>query len=724
MGGKSSKAEDKRNKKPVPTITASRTKKTLTENVPTQASNDDGAFGVRRFRRKSISDLEPDLVDRSDNTTIMSKAAPIQAYKPIRHKHIKNDDGAVGGRSLGSKSKSDLDPESRLSFDDDIFHSTRKDSLGGLYFHDDVWPITKHKQAQGMDKLNADTTVITIKSKREKALVCVSIDFGTTYSGYAYSFKSSPNDIIGRGGGQQIKTPTIVLLDPQKNMVAFGDKATNKYLQLVKNKQHTSWYMFERFKMALFVRDGPLDKDIIIEDIMGKKMRAIDIFSLAINFIKTEVLNTLTDKEHMKDIDINSENDLQWVLTVPAIWNDLSKKFMRDAATKAGIPDEMLTLALEPEAASLYCKEQLGISKLPSGHRYMVADLGGGTADITVHEVNHDGTLSEIHQPTGGDFGGTNVDNKFINTLVQIFGADLFQKFKQNCTDEYIDFMQSFETKKRHFNSTSRMTIRFPVKLREMYEMDIGEKVETTLAQTPFARNLEFKNDKLIISVDLAKSFFDEAIDKIDKSISDLLKKVKPLNHILLVGGFSESPYLQSVLRNTFGNMVIIPEEPSSAVLRGAVMYGHKPLAIAARVCKYTYGIARMMKFKQHHPPNKKIEIDGMAYCDDIFDKHIEIGTKMSVANAEHVTAHEYFPTMSEMRQAVLEVYASPKRNPKYVDEDGCQLVGLIKVDIDPQGDIYAKILVKLMFGGTELRIQVTDVKQNIVTNANFDFLG
>ncbi|XP_052278635.1 heat shock 70 kDa protein 12A-like isoform X4 [Dreissena polymorpha] len=687
MGGKSSKAEDKRNKKPVPTITASRTKKTLTENVPTQASNDDGAFGVRRFRRKSISDLEPDLVDRSDNTTIMSKAAPIQAYKPIRHKHIKNDDGAVGGRSLGSKSKSDLDdgavggrilrtksdvdidPESRLSFDDDIFHSTRKDSLGGLYFHDDVWPITKHKQAQGMDKLNADTTVITIKSKREKALVCVSIDFGTTYSGYAYSFKSSPNDIIGRGGGQQIKTPTIVLLDPQKNMVAFGDKATNKYLQLVKNKQHTSWYMFERFKMALFVRDG-------------------------------------------------------WVLTVPAIWNDLSKKFMRDAATKAGIPDEMLTLALEPEAASLYCKEQLGISKLPSGHRYMVADLGGGTADITVHEVNHDGTLSEIHQPTGGDFGGTNVDNKFINTLVQIFGADLFQKFKQNCTDEYIDFMQSFETKKRHFNSTSRMTIRFPVKLREMYEMDIGEKVETTLAQTPFARNLEFKNDKLIISVDLAKSFFDEAIDKIDKSISDLLKKVKPLNHILLVGGFSESPYLQSVLRNTFGNMVIIPEEPSSAVLRGAVMYGHKPLAIAARVCKYTYGIARMMKFKQHHPPNKKIEIDGMAYCDDIFDKHIEIGTKMSVANAEHVTAHEYFPTMSEMRQAVLEVYASPKRNPKYVDEDGCQLVGLIKVDIDPQGDIYAKILVKLMFGGTELRIQVTDVKQNIVTNANFDFLG
>ncbi|KAH3843678.1 hypothetical protein DPMN_117205 [Dreissena polymorpha] len=62
------------------------------------------------------------------------------------------------------------------------------------------------------------------------------------------------------------------------------------------------------------------------------------------------------------------------------------------------------------------------------------------------------------------------------------------------------------------------------------------------------------------------------------------------------------------------------------------------------------------------------------------------------------------------MRLAVLEVSASPKRNPKYVDEDGCQLVGLIKADIDPQGYVYSKILVKLMFGGTELRIQVTDV--------------
>ncbi|KAH3843669.1 hypothetical protein DPMN_117196 [Dreissena polymorpha] len=510
-------------------------------------------------------------------------------------------------------------------------------------------------------------------------------------------------------------------------MVAFGDEAKTKYQELVKLKNHRNWYLFERFKMALFTRDGPLDKDMVIEDILGKKMEAIEIFSHAIRFIKTEVMNTLTDKKQMADMGdfgISSETDVHWVLTVPAIWNDLSKKFMRDAATKAGIPDDLLTLALEPEAASLYCKEQLGVSHLPAGQRYMVLDLGGGTADITAHEVNPNGTLSEIYQPTGGNFGGTNVDNKFINTLVQILGAPLFQKFKQDFMDEYLEFMQNFEIKKRNFDSTERITIRFPVQLREKYEEEVGETVESSLGQKPFAKQLEFKNDKLIISVDMVKSFFDEPLERIIKIVEDVVENVKPINHILLVGGFSESPFLQSVLRNKFGKMVIIPQEPSLAVLHGAVMYGHKPLAIAARVCKYTYGIARLMKFKPHHPQNKKIQIDGTDYCDAIFNKHIEIGTKISEADAENVTAHEYFPSSSVMKQAVLEIYASPKKNPKFVDEDGCQFVGLIKMDIDPEGDIFSKLLVKLMFGGTELRIQVTDVKHNTVTNACVDFLG
>ncbi|XP_060588401.1 heat shock 70 kDa protein 12A-like [Ruditapes philippinarum] len=189
--------------------------------------------------------------------------------------------------------------------------------------------------------------------------------------------------------------------------------------------------------MKLFVKGLPLHKDMEIEDILGKPMKAIDIFSGAIRYIKEHLLNVLNDPDREDQLSVKPDTDIRWVLTVPAIWNDLSKKFMREAAANAGIPDHMLLLALEPEAASLYCKRELGTDTIPIGCRYLVLDLGGGTADITCHEVNTDGTLKELHPPTGGDFGGTNVDNAFMNVLVRIFGADIIKQFKQQCMNGY-----------------------------------------------------------------------------------------------------------------------------------------------------------------------------------------------------------------------------------------------------------------------------------------------
>jgi hypothetical protein len=111
-------------------------------------------------------------------------------------------------------------------------------------------------------------------------------------------------------------------------------------------------------------------------------------------------------------------------------------------------------------------------------------------------------------------------------------------------------------------------------------------------------------------------------------------------------------------------------------------------------------------------------------YCDDAFNKHIEVGTEVHVHSADTAKEHEYFPSSAHMKQAVLEVYKSPKKNPMFIDEEGSEFVGLIKVDIDPKGDIWSKLLVKLIFGGTELKIQVKDVKNGTITTAAVDFLG
>ena len=64
-----------------------------------------------------------------------------------------------------------------------------------------------------------------------------------------------------------------------------------------------------------------------MSDIKGKQMKAIDVFSAAIEYLKNHLLEEL--KKRGMD---RCEEDIRWVLTVPAIWNDPAKQFMRDAA--------------------------------------------------------------------------------------------------------------------------------------------------------------------------------------------------------------------------------------------------------------------------------------------------------------------------------------------------------------------------------------------------------
>jgi molecular chaperone DnaK (HSP70) len=82
------------------------------------------------------------------------------------------------------------------------------------------------------------------------------------------------------------------------------------------------------------------------------------------------------------------------VLTVPALWSEEHKLFMRKAAVAAGIVESTsssnLLLCLEPEGASIQCREDADQSvkeQMTKGSVIMVLDCGGGTVDITVHKL-------------------------------------------------------------------------------------------------------------------------------------------------------------------------------------------------------------------------------------------------------------------------------------------------------------------------------------------------
>jgi hypothetical protein len=96
---------------------------------------------------------------------------------------------------------------------------------------------------------------------------------------------------------------------------------------------------------------------------------------------------------------------------------------MRQAAFRAGMLDspasDALCMALEPEAAALYAKHAQGGGpiSMAEAQTFMVVDAGGGTVDITVHEVVNKGgelVLAEMIAGAGGLFGATYVDEAFL----------------------------------------------------------------------------------------------------------------------------------------------------------------------------------------------------------------------------------------------------------------------------------------------------------------------
>ena len=108
-----------------------------------------------------------------------------------------------------------------------------------------------------------DVTLFFFSSyKIMDCLMVAAIDFGTSYSGYAFStryeFEKDPVKVSttewrsGSGGHVSWKTPTAVLLDQREEFLAFGFDAQNQYNELCEDEEGDQYYYFEQFKMILY----------------------------------------------------------------------------------------------------------------------------------------------------------------------------------------------------------------------------------------------------------------------------------------------------------------------------------------------------------------------------------------------------------------------------------------------------------------------------------------
>ncbi|OWF52450.1 heat shock 70 kDa protein 12A-like [Mizuhopecten yessoensis] len=593
-----------------------------------------------------------------------------------------------------------------------------------------------------------DATRLGIQKKHMKDtpyILVAAIDFGTTFSGYAFStqyeYKRSPlkvsnmNWTAASGNLLSLKTSTCILFKPDGSFHSFGFDAEDKYADLLDQQKHQSWYFFRRFKMSLYEQD--ITRTMKISDQNGRDMLAMNVFSSSIRFLKEHLLAKC--QERGTEVLMS---DIRWVLTMPAIWSDKAKQFMRECAEKAGIPGPQLVMSLEAEAAALYCKylpvsdmtvgKAGNISIFKPGAKYMVLDVGGGTVDITVHQVEDGLQLKEIHMANGGDWGGTMVDTEFEKLLVNLLGHDVFEKFKRENVSDLLELQRSFETKKRciHSSSDSKITFTLPCSLLDIFEeINPGKSVEDRVATSKdYANNLTWKSDKLRIKSDIAKTLFEPSVRKIIDHVKELLQKpeVADIDAIILVGGFAECPILHNELSTTFQNKrLVIPNQAGLAVLIGAVINGHELEAVTERISRLTYGVGASVPFVLglHDPRLMVLGEDGMPLCANAFCTHVRVGNAVPVGLRGE--SQRYKVVSRDQKTLPVRLFTTKDTNPMYVLEEGVESIGELIVEMpDTTRGLDRGVDVVLTFGGAEIEVAAFDMHTQKETNAYFNFLG
>ena len=308
-------------------------------------------------------------------------------------------------------------------------------------------------------------------------------------------------------------------------------------------------------------------------------------------------------------------------------------------------------------------------------------------------------------------------------------GKKVYNDFKTKCVEDWMELQRQFETKKRSITNDKKgkETINVPLALVETYKRTMKQSPEDAVDQLKeYAGRLVWVKDscKIRVDCDILRAWFKETCVNTVKHVQNLLKQKESsgTKMILLVGGFSESSILQNILRDTFQDMkLIVPAEAGLAVLKGAVLFGHDPLTITSRVAKCSYGIRVFRDFVDGEHPREKREVLGTRIkCKDVFASHVKIGQELNVGEPQ--VSQRYTPLDADQLSLVFDIYTSTRKDPKFVTDDGCALVGQLEVDIPDTGKDRG-VWVNMIFGGTELFVEAKDERTNKVSKASFNFL-
>ena len=417
------------------------------------------------------------------------------------------------------------------------------------------------------------------------------------------------------------------------------------------------------------------------------------------------------------------------------------------------ISPDRLSLALEPESASLYCHEMLQRNLVapycdnPSGpyspHSYLLVDVGGGTVDISAHKINRDGKtpiIEELHCAIGNDCGGARVNQQFVKFLERLVDDENFSRFigtadveaniRNQCELNHLVNVV-FEEQKQLFGrlmqeKRKEVVIRLPVSMLELYKEDILRNIEIVAAS-----HVKLLRLNLRISVEQMEEFLKPVVFGILSCIKKVLHDVGGLIDVIyLVGGFGGSPYIYGKVLDEFGigYRCVVPPNPEYAVVEGSVLFYADPAVIQSRKADATYGksVIRPFNSKIHHPSHKCYDDDNKPLCQDLFQVIIEIG---GVIHPDDVYVCTSRPCHNFQKSMSIEIFRSQYKADKvwYVAGEGSgevEKIGELVVDFaEITGDTCREVDFVFDFSHTEIRVTAFDKHSGHEIKTVVDFL-
>lgn len=362
----------------------------------------------------------------------------------------------------------------------------------------------------------------------------VGIDLGTTLSGLAYLKSDGNPEIVPNADGERL-TPSVVFFDNHEDVKLVGSAARDG------GEPDRTIFQIKRH----------MDDPEHLVEIDGRKWTPSEISALILAKLKRDCSKIIGDINEV-------------VITVPANFNELARKSTIAAAEMAGM--KVKRLVNEPTAAAVYYAHSQGVQG-----RILVYDLGGGTLDVTILEVQGD-NIRILTSEGARHLGGSNFDELLLDAY-----AD--QYVKQTGASLWSD-----ERHRRRILQATEDAKKMLSKLQRVNDT-VSNDQNNGIARIDLTRD-GFET--------MVRHMFTRTVLLVEQALDSAKLKTGDIDHVVLVGGSTRIPKVKQILEKMFGKAPKSCGNVDECVALGAALFAKKSARIQ-EVCNASYGTLAMI---------------------------------------------------------------------------------------------------------------------------------